>query len=148
MIDNLSRIVTVALALLFGGAILVARADVGIPAKMMVPMQFYGEWKLEVQQRPGFPWWQQMKYPKQLSISSEGISFRDQVGDVCKLHNYLYDDEIKALVFTNCLPAKSDVAFTLFYRVKFDHGQLVVEVWTYKMLFRLHGRRSGDTGSK
>jgi|SRR5690606_28652697 hypothetical protein len=104
-----------------------------------IPERFIGTWIMEVDTSPGFPWWDQIKHPVRLSITKDAINFDDQAGCSCTPKAFFYDDELDALVFKHCLPTKSDLAFTPFYRMKSKDRKLVGEVWTYKLLFKLYG---------
>ena len=104
-----------------------------------IPEKFVGEWSIAVEKQSGFPWWEQIKYPVKLSVTKIGITFEDQMGFKCTPNKFFYDDELDALIFKNCLPAKSELAFSPFYRVKFDRGRLTGETWTYKLLYLWKG---------
>lgn len=108
-------------------------------AEIVVPDKFIGEWDMHVEKVPGFPWWEDVKYPVDLSIKRNGAFFRDQTGSDCIPETFLYDDELDAVVFKHCLPTKSKLAFPPVYQIKILNGQLTGEVWTYKLLFRLVG---------
>lgn len=106
-----------------------------------VPEKYIGKWSFQVKTKPGFPWWQQIKYPVKLTIMKNGVLFEDQMGFKCSPKTFLYDDELDNIVFKNCLPSKSALSFSPFYKMMIVDDKLVGEVWTYKLLFKLDGNR-------
>ena len=101
-----------------------------------VPEEFIGSWKFVVEKQAGFPWWDQIKYPVNLLITEEGITFTDQGGFDCAPKIYFYDSDLKAVVFKHCFPAKSADVIAPFYLIRHEDGLMVGETWTYKLLFK------------
>jgi hypothetical protein len=111
------------------------------PAVADVPSKFFGEWTVEAEKGPGFPWWDHIKYPISISITKDYATFRDQNGNACEPPVFFYDEELDALIFTHCLPTKSEDAIRPFHRAKVNGARLQGETWTYKSLFRWTGER-------
>lgn len=104
-----------------------------------VPEKFYGNWVVTLDSSGGFPWWQQIKYPVSLSITEKSLRFTDQSGHECEPEIYFYDDDLQSLIFKHCLPNKSSMAFSPFYRLRYEGDALRGETWTYKLLFQWRG---------
>lgn len=85
-----------------------------------VPEKFYGNWVVTLDSSGGFPWWQQIKYPVSLSIAEKSLRFTDQSGHECEPEVYFYDDDLQSLIFKYCLPNKSSMAFSPFYRLRYE----------------------------
>lgn len=105
-----------------------------------IPERFFGSWVITVEEKAGFPWWQQVKYPVSLSVSKSGLKFTDQSGFECVPEIQFYDDEIDMLVFKHCLQKKSQAVYEVFYRAKYQDGFIAGETWTYKLLFKWVGK--------
>lgn len=113
-------------------------------AAVKIPEKFLGDWIITVEEKAGFPWWHQIKYPVNLSVSESGLRFTDQGGFECIPETQFYDDEIDMLVFKHCLPNKSQRVYDVFYRAKHKDGFIVGELWTYKLLFKWVGNQRLD----
>ena len=113
--------------------------SVGVVFSVEVPEKYWGAWEFQVDTSPAFPWWNQIKYPVKLIVTKNAVKFEDQAGFNCEPKAFFYDDELDALIFKHCLPTKSELAFSPFYRVMLDDQKLNGEVWTYKLLFNLRG---------
>jgi hypothetical protein len=112
------------------------------PAVAEVPSKFVGRWNSRVEEGPGFPWWQQMRYPVRLSVGAAKLTFVDQMGTECEPKTFFYDEELDALIFTHCLSSKSSLTIPPFYRMRIIGDRVDGEVWTYKLLFRWAGERA------
>ena len=121
--------------------LLLALLGTAHPAIAEIPPKFVGDWTVEVEEGPGFPWWDHVKYPVSISITNQGADFEDQAGSQCRPSTFFYDAELDALIFKHCLQTKSDLAIAPFYRAKLDGTRLLGETWTYKLLFRWAGQR-------
>ena len=106
-----------------------------------VPNKFYGEWDVHIVTKAGFPWWNQIKYPTKLKISSEKVLLIDQSGFECEVKKITFDAEIDSLVFEHCgIGNKNENAFNIYQVTSIDErGNLEGKVQNYKELFRWVG---------
>ncbi|MCJ9427801.1 hypothetical protein [Kordiimonas marina] len=113
-----------------------------------VPEKFLGKWTVYVTTQDGFPWWEEVKYPKEIYISNNGGYFIDQMGNRCDVADYYYDVDIDSIVLKNCGQTKSSKALPPFHLISEKGGFLVGRVQTYKLLFEWRGKRDASGGEK
>ena len=108
------------------------------------PEKYIGEWHIDVDSsQKGFPWWQQVKYPKVLIIKSQyEATFIDQFDDKCEIPRVNYDENLNIAIIRHCgIGAKSEGVISPMH-LMFVNGDIINgEVRTYKYLFRWHGKR-------
>ena len=108
-----------------------------------IPQKFYGDWKVHVIKQAGFPWWNQIKYPTELNISSERVIFADQYEYKCEVSKITYDEVLDSLVFEHCgIGNKNNNAFSIVHVVMInDKGNIEGTVQNYKKLFAWVGEK-------
>lgn len=117
-------------------------------SEVSIPDEFHGEWATTVVKDEGFPWWSQVQYPVHMAISDTEVVFEDQSGARCVATVAFYDDEIEALVITQCGTTKSENAFPPYYKLTLRGQILLGEVWTYKRLFNFTASKGSESNNK
>ena len=114
-----------------------------------LPSEYQGLWSISVLSEKGFPWWQQIKYPVQLEIKTDGISLIDQSGYKCNVRTIAYDELNEGIEFVHCGSGnKNERAKKIVQRVYLSHnGYLIGQVYRQnenKPIFLWKGKKETE----
>jgi len=123
--------------------LLVLPGSIGAAHKSLI-----GVWKIETvwDSSDQFPWWRQIKYPKQLEIEMENgelsTYFTDEYGDRCEVQSII-QNEGQEIVFGYCdgSSTKHPDNWAPIHHAKLVNGKLEGVVTREKYLFRWIGER-------